>query len=80
MSRIEEMVEEMCPVEYRKIGDVTVMKRGTSLTKKKAEEGNIPVIYGGRQPAFYCNQSNRGRRDHYRGWQRGRSRIRAVLE
>lgn len=61
MSRIEEMVEEMCPdgVEYRRLGDVTVMKRGTSLTKKKAEEGSIPVISGGRLPAFYCNQSNR---------------------
>ena len=61
MSRIEEMIEEMCHdgVEYKRLGDVTVMKRGTSLTKKKAEEGCIPVISGGRQPAFYCNQSNR---------------------
>ena len=35
------------------------MKRGTSATKGIMQEGNIPVISGGRQPAFYCNASNR---------------------
>ena len=35
------------------------MQRGTSVTKKKAVEGSIPVISGGREPAFYINQANR---------------------
>lgn len=35
------------------------MQRGTSLTKAKAVEGDIPVISGGKEPAFYCNSSNR---------------------
>ena len=35
------------------------MKRGTSLTKAKANKGNIPVISGGREPAFYCDTFNR---------------------
>lgn len=35
------------------------MKRGTSATKGIMQAGNIPVISGGRQPAFYCNASNR---------------------
>ena len=35
------------------------MKRGTSATRGIMKEGNIPVISGGRQPAFYCSVSNR---------------------
>lgn len=46
-------------VEYVKLGEVTSMKRGTSATKNAMQAGTIPVISGGRQPAFYCNQSNR---------------------
>ena len=32
---------------------------GKSATKGTMQSGEIPVISGGRQPAFYCNQSNR---------------------
>ena len=63
MSRLEELIQELCPdgVEYRKLKEVSCMQRGTSLTKAKAVDGDIPVISGGKEPAFYCNSSNRDR-------------------
>ena len=46
-------------MEWKALGEATIMKRGTSATKGIMPEGNIPVISGGRQPAYYCNISNR---------------------
>ena len=61
MSRLEELIQQHCPdgVEYKQLGDVCLMERGTSATKGTLQEGDIPVISGGRQPAFYCCKSNR---------------------
>lgn len=61
MSKLEELVQQYCPdgVEWKPLGEATIMKRGTSATKGIMQEGDIPVISGGRQPAFYCNVSNR---------------------
>ena len=61
MSRLDELIQELCPngVEYKKLREVSDMQRGTSLTKAKAIIGNIPVISGGKEPAFYCNSANR---------------------
>ena len=61
MSKLEELIQKYCPdgVEWKTLGEATLMKRGTSATKGVMQEGNIPVISGGRQPAVYCNQSNR---------------------
>ena len=33
--------------------------RGTSITKKQVVQGHIPVVAGGREPAYYHNQANR---------------------
>ena len=61
MSKLEELIQQYCPdgVEWKTLGEATIMKRGTSVTKGIMQEGNIPVISGGRQPAYYCNISNR---------------------
>ena len=61
MSKLEELIQQYCPdgVEYKTLGEATLMKRGTSATKGVMQEGDVPVISGGRQPAFYCDQSNR---------------------
>lgn len=61
MSKLEELIEQYCTdgVEWKPLGEATIMKRGTSATKGIMQEGDIPVISGGRQPAFYCNVSNR---------------------
>ena len=63
MSKLQELIDQYCPngVEYKPLGDkdVSLMQRGTSLTKKDSTEGVYPVISGGKTPAFYCNQYNR---------------------
>ena len=61
MSRIEELIEKLCPngVEYKKLDEVCNFNRGTSMTSKNAIEGDVPVISGGQKPAFYHNASNR---------------------
>ncbi|MBN1234107.1 MAG: restriction endonuclease subunit S [Candidatus Coatesbacteria bacterium] len=41
------------------LGEVCEFQKGTSITKANVIEGNIPVIAGGKQPAYYHNQSNR---------------------
>ena len=40
------------------VGDVAVMKRGKYVTQKDTRLGNIPVILGGQEPAYYCDESN----------------------
>ena len=61
MSRLAELIEELCPdgVEYRALGDVAELKRGQAVTRKEIVEGQIPVIAGGREPAYYIDRSNR---------------------
>lgn len=46
-------------VEWKPLGEVAELKRGTSITKKTSNEGEIPVISGGQQPAYYIDQFNR---------------------
>ena len=46
-------------VEWTPLGNVAELKRGTSITKRKVVHGDIPVIAGGRAPAYYHNKSNR---------------------
>lgn len=61
MTQIEQMIKDMCPygVEFKKLGEVCDLKRGSGITESQAIEGNIPVIAGGQKPAYYHNQSNR---------------------
>ena len=63
MSELQELIQKLCPdwVDYKKLGDiqVSIMQRGTSLTKNNSTEGAYPVISGGRVPAFYCDKFNR---------------------
>jgi type I restriction enzyme S subunit len=61
MSKLEELIVELCPngVEYFSLKECTEMKRGTSATKSTLVEGDIPVISGGKEPAFYCDSPNR---------------------
>ena len=41
------------------LGEVAEIKRGTSITQKDVTPGEIPVIAGGRTPAYFHNASNR---------------------
>ena len=60
-AKIEKLIAELCPhgVEFRRLGDVSEIKRGTSITKKNIINGDIPVVAGGKKPAYYHNESNR---------------------
>lgn len=44
------------------LGELVCFKRGKTITKKEVIEGNIPVVAGGTEPAYYCNKSNTGNR------------------
>lgn len=61
MSRIDEMIHELAPagVQYSRVDEVAVLKRGTAITKKSVVDGPVPVIAGGRTPAYFHNESNR---------------------
>ena len=61
MSRIDELIAELCPegVEFKELGEVAQLQRGTSITSKDIKDGYIPVIAGGQQPAYFHNVSNR---------------------
>src|SRR3989344_9266302 len=55
-NQINQSAIELKEVELR---DVCEVKKGNSITKNTITEGNIPVIVGGQQPAYYHNASNR---------------------
>ncbi|MCF2736262.1 restriction endonuclease subunit S [Bacteroides caecigallinarum] len=48
--------------EKKCLGELACFKRGKTITKKEIIEGNIPVVAGGIEPAYYCNKSNTGNR------------------
>lgn len=48
--------------EKKCLGELVCFKRGKTITKKEVIEGNIPVVAGGTEPAYYCNKSNTGNR------------------
>ncbi|MEI6435071.1 MAG: N-6 DNA methylase [Bacteroidota bacterium] len=39
--------------------DIAIIQKGSSITKTKTVNGEIPVIAGGQQPAYFHNVSNR---------------------
>jgi len=45
--------------ETKKLGDVVEIKKGQLITDNTRVEGNIPVIAGGKIPAYYHNKANR---------------------
>jgi type I restriction enzyme M protein len=48
-----------CKWDMVRLGDVCELKRGTAITKKEIIDGDIPVIAGGQNPAYYHNEHNR---------------------
>ncbi len=61
MSHLADLINELCPdgVEYKPLGEVAELKRGQSITKKNITPGDIPVIAGGRKPAYFTSSANR---------------------
>ena len=46
-------------MRFDELKNVCDFNRGQSIVSKDAVEGEIPVISGGKKPAFYHNQANR---------------------
>ena len=44
------------------LGQLAEFKRGKTITKKDIIDGDIPVVAGGLEPAYYCNKSNTAER------------------
>ena len=42
-----------------KLGEVCLVRRGTTITKKQTVEGDVPVIGGGTKPTYFHNEPNR---------------------
>ncbi len=40
------------------IGDIAHFKRGKTITKTQVHEGDVPVVAGGLEPAYYHNKAN----------------------
>ena len=61
MSKLEELIKELCPngVEYKTLEEVCKFQRGQTITAKETIEGEVPVIAGGQKPAYYHNKPNR---------------------
>ncbi|MEE9093914.1 restriction endonuclease subunit S [Helicobacter pylori] len=61
MHKIERLLQTLAPkgVEFKKLGEVCDFQKGKSITKKAVTFGKVPVISGGRQPAYYHNEANR---------------------
>lgn len=49
MSRLEELMQELCPdgVEYKKLGEIATVSRGGSLQKKYFCSEDVPCIHYG---------------------------------
>ncbi|RNI14525.1 restriction endonuclease subunit S [Methanohalophilus sp. RSK] len=45
--------------EWKQLDEVCEIRKGSSITKKKIGEGDIPVVAGGKEPAYFHDKSNR---------------------
>ena len=62
MSRLQELIQRLCPngVEYRPLGEVCNILRGKRLTKTDmVSDGIYPVYHGGLDPLGHYDKSNR---------------------
>jgi type I restriction enzyme S subunit len=61
MNKLNKLIEKLCPdgIKYKELGEVCEFKRGQTITKKEKIDGVVPVISGGKKPAYYHKFSNR---------------------
>jgi type I restriction enzyme S subunit len=45
----------------KKLSDLCVVKRGTTITQKEAIKGQVPVVGGGTKPTYFHNSANRSK-------------------
>jgi type I restriction enzyme S subunit len=58
---LKKLINELCPdgIEYKFFSEVAGFRRGATVTRKSLSDGEIPVLAGGKTPAYYCDKSNR---------------------
>ena len=56
-----EVVKREIPAgwEVKKLGEIALVKKGTTITEKDTTKGNVKVVAGGLDFSYYHNQSNR---------------------
>ena len=61
MSKVDRLIDQLCPegVNYVQLETIAELRRGTSITKKRTIEGDIPVVAGGRTAAYFHGEYNR---------------------
>ena len=52
------MSNNLCYAKKLSLRSVARLFRGEYITKKNTQKGNIPVILGGQEPAYYINKAN----------------------
>ena len=58
MANLQDMLK-CAHVDWKRMGEVCAFRKGDVITKREAQEGDVPVIAGGAKPAYYHNKSNR---------------------
>lgn len=55
MTKLEELIQELCPdgVEYKPLGDIATISRGGSFQKKDYTENGVPCIHYGQIYMYY---------------------------
>lgn len=61
MSRIDQLISELCPqgIRHCELQEVCVFRRGQGITSKDIVHGDVPVVAGGQKPAYFHNIANR---------------------
>ena len=52
------LIRRSTQAKYASLDDVANVFRGEYITKKETKEGNIPVVLGGQEPAYYIDKAN----------------------
>jgi len=56
---MQELLKQKEGWEVRKLGEIVNIRKGQLITDSSRIDGNIPVIAGGKTPAYYHNKPNR---------------------
>ena len=46
-------------IKFVRLGEACLVRRGTTITRKQTQRGNVPVIAGGRKATYFHNKHNR---------------------
>ena len=59
LNEIKHQVKIVTKYPLKNLGEIAILQKGKTLTSKNSKEGNVKVVAGGINFAFYHNESNR---------------------